>query len=127
MAGVFLPCATAGFRGPILCSESSAKLLPFVLEDTYRLEIGNEPLLVQRFLVLLKRHIESISFAHWHVVSTGLGCIALSACGVLGICWGAYIECEVHPAGKRHPGGLFRRSWCFWQSIAAAIGAAGAG
>lgn len=33
----------AGFTGPILCSEPSAKLLPLVLEDAFRLEFSREP------------------------------------------------------------------------------------
>ncbi|QXI39794.1 MBL fold metallo-hydrolase [Pseudomonas xantholysinigenes] len=91
----------AGFRGPILCSEPSAKLLPLVLEDAYRLEISNEPVQVQRFLALLERHIEPIPFAHWHVVidRPGLYCaIRLQRAGhLLG---SAYVECEVRRAGK---------------------------
>src|SRR5690606_22678557 len=30
----------AGFKGPILCSEPSAKLLPIVLEDAFRLGVS---------------------------------------------------------------------------------------
>ncbi len=33
----------AGYRGPILCSEPSAKLLPLVLEDAYKLGISADP------------------------------------------------------------------------------------
>jgi metallo-beta-lactamase family protein len=32
----------AGFEGPILCSEPSARLLPIVLEDAFRLSISRD-------------------------------------------------------------------------------------
>jgi metallo-beta-lactamase family protein len=40
----------AGYRGPILCSEPSARLLPLVLEDAYKLSISSEPAQVARYL-----------------------------------------------------------------------------
>lgn len=91
----------AGFRGPVLCSEPSAKLLSLVLEDAYRLEINDEPVQVQRFLALLERYIEPVPFTYWHVVidHPGLYCaIRLQRAGhLLG---SAYVGCEVRRAGK---------------------------
>src|SRR5690606_42054445 len=38
----------AGFKGPILCSEPSAKLLPIVLEDAFKLGFSRDQKRVER-------------------------------------------------------------------------------
>lgn len=86
----------AGFRGPIFCSEPSAKLLPLVLEDAYKLEISREPAHVARYLAFLQGRIVPLRFERWHVVveRPGVHCaIRLQRAGhLLG---SAYVECEV--------------------------------
>lgn len=86
----------AGYRGPILCSEPSAKLLPLVLEDAYRLSISREPQHVKRYLAMLNELIVPLPFEQWHVLidRPGLGCrIRLQRAGhLLG---SAYVECDV--------------------------------
>ena len=86
----------AGYRGPILCSEPSAKLLPLVLEDAYRLSISREPKHVQRYLAMLDELIVPLPFEQWHALidRPGLGCrIRLQRAGhLLG---SAYVECDV--------------------------------
>ncbi|MFI7838701.1 MBL fold metallo-hydrolase [Pseudomonas asiatica] len=86
----------AGYRGPIFCSEPSARLLPLVLEDSYKLSISSEPAQVARYLEFLDQQIVPLPFDQWHeVVSTpGLGCrIRLQRAGhLLG---SAYVECDV--------------------------------
>ncbi|WP_410481553.1 MBL fold metallo-hydrolase RNA specificity domain-containing protein [Pseudomonas plecoglossicida] len=86
----------AGFRGPIYCSEPSARLLPLVLEDAYKLGISSEPAHVARYLEFLEERIVPLPFEQWHeVVSTPeLGCrIRLQRAGhLLG---SAYVECDV--------------------------------
>ncbi|HGA2317539.1 TPA: MBL fold metallo-hydrolase RNA specificity domain-containing protein [Pseudomonas putida] len=90
----------AGFRGPIICSEPSAKLLPLVLEDAYKLGISADPVQVDRYLALLQRLIVAVPFEHWHplVAKDGVACsIRLQRAGhLLG---SAYVECDV-----RYPG-----------------------
>lgn len=90
----------AGYRGPILCSEPSAKLLPLVLEDAYKLGISAEPIQVDRYLALLQRLIVSLPFEQWHSLVDQEGvacCIRLQRAGhLLG---SAYVECDV-----RYPG-----------------------
>lgn len=90
----------AGFRGPILCSEPSAKLLPLVLEDAYKLSISADPVQVERYLALLQRLIVALPFEQWHAVveDEGVTCsIRLQRAGhLLG---SAYVECDV-----RYPG-----------------------
>ncbi|MBV4537369.1 MBL fold metallo-hydrolase RNA specificity domain-containing protein [Pseudomonas urmiensis] len=91
----------AGYRGPILCSEPSAKLLPLVLEDAYRLVVSSEPAQVARFLALLESLVTHLPFAQWHnlVEADGLVCrIRLQRAGhLLG---SAYVECDVQRAGQ---------------------------
>jgi len=86
----------AGFRGPILCSEPSAKLLPLVLEDAYKLGVSADPVQVDRYLALLQRLIVPLPFEQWHcVVEQGsVACsIRLQRAGhLLG---SAYVECDV--------------------------------
>ncbi|WP_194791380.1 MBL fold metallo-hydrolase RNA specificity domain-containing protein [Pseudomonas sp. UFMG81] len=86
----------AGFRGPILCSEPSAKLLPLVLEDAYRLDISSEPAQVARYIEFLEQHIVALPFECWHALvdRPGVHCaIRLQRAGhLLG---SAYVECEV--------------------------------
>lgn len=86
----------AGYRGPILCSEPSAKLLPLVLEDAYRLSISREQQHVKRYLAMLDELIVPLPFEQWHALidRPGLGCrIRLQRAGhLLG---SAYVECDV--------------------------------
>ncbi|MFK0095482.1 MBL fold metallo-hydrolase RNA specificity domain-containing protein [Pseudomonas sp. NPDC090592] len=86
----------AGFRGPILCSEPSARLLPLVLEDAYKLSISSEPAQVARYIDFIRELIVPLPFEQWHTVvdRPGLGCrIRLQRAGhLLG---SAYVECDM--------------------------------
>lgn len=86
----------AGFRGPIICSEPSARLLPLVLEDAYRLSVNSEPTEVARYVALLERLIVPLAFGQWHslVQREAVNCrIRLQRAGhLLG---SAYVECDV--------------------------------
>ncbi|WP_200627033.1 MBL fold metallo-hydrolase RNA specificity domain-containing protein [Pseudomonas sp. LAM2023] len=86
----------AGYRGPILCSEPSARLLPLVLEDAYKLSISSEPAQVARYLEFLRQLIVPLPFEQWHtlVERPGLSCrIRLQRAGhLLG---SAYVECDM--------------------------------
>ncbi|MDH1630658.1 MBL fold metallo-hydrolase [Pseudomonas mosselii] len=92
----------AGFRGLIYCSEPSARLLPLVLEDAYRLTVSSEPAQVARYLAFVRQRIAPLLFERWHVVLEGpaLHCaIRLQRAGhLLG---SAYVECEVTCPGNR--------------------------
>ncbi|HDS1734793.1 MBL fold metallo-hydrolase [Pseudomonas sp. BP8] len=92
----------AGFRGPILCSAPSAKLLPLVLEDAYRLSVSRDAAEVERYLALLRSLIVPLPFEQWHALieRDGLTCsIRLQRAGhLLG---SAYVECDVWYAGRQ--------------------------
>ncbi|BFO02937.1 MBL fold metallo-hydrolase [Pseudomonas guariconensis] len=86
----------AGYRGPIICSEPSARLLPLVLEDAYKLSVTAEPTQVERYLEFLEKLITPVPFEQWHTIvdREGLVCrIRLQRAGhLLG---SAYVECDV--------------------------------
>ncbi|PSS47921.1 MBL fold metallo-hydrolase RNA specificity domain-containing protein [Pseudomonas sp. BBP2017] len=91
----------AGFRGPILCSEPSARLLPLVLEDAYRLGISSEPAQVARYIEHIQQLIVPLAFGQWHslVERETVKCrIRLQRAGhLLG---SAYVECDVEDIGS---------------------------
>ncbi len=55
----------AGFKGPILCSEPSAKLLPIVLEDAFKLGFSRDQKQVERYLKLIEQRIVALPFKQW--------------------------------------------------------------
>lgn len=87
----------AGFKGPILCSEPSARLLPLVLEDAFQLGIGRDARQVERYLKLIEQRIVALPYKHWFTLldsSHRRVRIRLQRAGhILG---SAYVECEIH-------------------------------
>lgn len=59
----------AGFKGPILCSEPSAKLLPIDLKDTFKLGFDRDQQQVERYLELLGLRIISLSYGTWFALA----------------------------------------------------------
>ncbi|UZZ08826.1 MBL fold metallo-hydrolase [Ectopseudomonas mendocina] len=55
----------AGFKGPILCSEPSAKLLPIVLEDAFKLGFSRDQKQVERYLKLIEQRIVALPYKRW--------------------------------------------------------------
>jgi metallo-beta-lactamase family protein len=55
----------AGFEGPILCSEPSAKLLPIVLEDAFKLGISRDQARVQRYIERIEKRLIPLPYQHW--------------------------------------------------------------
>lgn len=55
----------AGFNGPILCSEPSAKLLPIVLEDAFRLGISRNQKKVERYIDLIEKRLIALPYNTW--------------------------------------------------------------
>lgn len=87
----------AGFKGPILCSEPSAKLLPLVLEDAFRLGVSRDEKLLQRYLNLIEMRTIALPYKTWFNIidSPQLHArIRLQRAGhILG---SAYVECDLH-------------------------------
>lgn len=85
----------AGFQGPIYCSLPSAKLLPIVLEDAFRLGISRQPDQVERILKVLEQRLVPLPYDHWHAIECADGSeaeICLQRAGhILG---SAYVSCR---------------------------------
>lgn len=86
----------AGFEGPILCSEPSAKLLPIVLEDAFKLGVSRDQKQVERYIKLIGRRIIALPYNTWFNLreASGLICrIRLQRAGhILG---SAYVELDL--------------------------------
>ena len=91
----------AGFKGPIYCSEPSAKLLPVVLADAFALSISRDRRVVERYLQLVESRIRPLPWRTWQTVASGPQgrCrIRLQRAGhILG---SAYVECELSRPGE---------------------------
>lgn len=94
----------AGFKGPIICSQPSARLLPLVLEDALRLGVTQEKATIERYIELVEQQVVALPYEQWYEVlcTDELTCrIRLQRAGhVLG---SAYVECDLHylPGGTR--------------------------
>ncbi len=55
----------AGFDGPIICSQPSAKLLPLVLEDAFKLGISRDRTRVERYLKQIESRIVALPYKQW--------------------------------------------------------------
>lgn len=91
----------AGFEGPILCSEPSARLLPIVLEDAFRLTISRDQAYLERYLKIVEQHIIALPYDHWfslHDTDTAVCKVRLQPAGhVLG---SAYVEFDLQTPAR---------------------------
>ncbi|MDY0072434.1 MAG: MBL fold metallo-hydrolase, partial [Thauera sp.] len=55
----------AGFKGPIVCSEPSARLLPVVLADAFQLGISRRAADVERYLQLVEGRLRPLPYRQW--------------------------------------------------------------
>ncbi|WP_258189625.1 MBL fold metallo-hydrolase RNA specificity domain-containing protein [Stutzerimonas nitrititolerans] len=55
----------AGFAGPILCSEASAKLLPIVLEDAFKLSFSRDQQRIERYIDIVESRLVALPYQHW--------------------------------------------------------------
>ncbi|MFK3800060.1 MBL fold metallo-hydrolase [Pseudomonas sp. NPDC088444] len=95
---------SAGFKGPILCSEPSAQLLPLMLEDSLRVGPGYDEHQIERCLKQVQQRIIAAPFDAWLGVldtPTASCRIRLQRAGhVLG---SAYVECDVgYPQAQKN-------------------------
>lgn len=60
----------AGFKGPIYCSEPSAKLLPLVMEDAIKMGFTRRRELVDRVVAAIKRKIQPVPYGLWRRVDS---------------------------------------------------------
>jgi len=55
----------AGFKGPIICSEPSAKLLPLVLEDALKIGFTHDKYLIEKFIKQIDRMLQTLAYNQW--------------------------------------------------------------
>ncbi|MDX9873993.1 MAG: MBL fold metallo-hydrolase, partial [Spongiibacteraceae bacterium] len=58
----------AGFAGPIICSEPTARLLPIVLEDALQFSVHMERELRERLIRLIESRLVPLPYKRWHTV-----------------------------------------------------------
>ncbi|GIZ11950.1 MBL fold metallo-hydrolase RNA specificity domain-containing protein [Pseudomonas sp. NCCP-436] len=87
----------AGYAGPILCSEPSARLLPIVLEDAFKLGFSRDQKQVERYLRLIEERLVAIPYKQWFTLTDSAQLksrVRLQRAGhILG---SAYIELDLH-------------------------------
>ncbi|EXJ15970.1 MBL fold metallo-hydrolase RNA specificity domain-containing protein [Imhoffiella purpurea] len=91
----------AGFRGPIVCSEASAELLPMVIADALKVGVTRDARLIQGVIHLLRERTVAIPYGQWHRVlegETGLSIRLQPAGHILG---SAYVECDLRTPDDR--------------------------
>lgn len=59
----------AGFKGPIYCSEPSAKLLPLVIEDALKIGFTRDQRMIQKFLQTVEQQLVPLNYRQWHTIS----------------------------------------------------------
>ncbi|NIC04172.1 MBL fold metallo-hydrolase RNA specificity domain-containing protein [Billgrantia bachuensis] len=58
----------AGYKGPILCSVPSARLLPLVIEDALKIGFTRDRALIERFLAEVQGRLVALDYQSWHTV-----------------------------------------------------------
>jgi len=90
----------AGFKGPILCSEPSARLLPIVLEDSFKLGFSRDHKEIARYIERVEQRLLPLPYNRWFTlaeIDTLVARIRLQRAGhILG---SAYVEIDLtYPA-----------------------------
>lgn len=55
-----------GFKGPILCSYPSAKLLPLVIEDAFKIGFTRDKKLIKQFLRKVQKQLMPLAYKQWY-------------------------------------------------------------
>ena len=93
----------AGFKGPVVCTPPSARLLPLVLEDALKMGVTRDEHKVGRIIKAIAARIVAVPYRQWHRVVTGEGgAIAIKFQPAGHILGSAYLECEVKAPAGRH-------------------------
>ncbi|MGM0914210.1 MAG: MBL fold metallo-hydrolase RNA specificity domain-containing protein [Pseudomonadota bacterium] len=58
----------AGYRGPIICSVPSARLLPLVIEDALKISFTRDRALIERFLAEVAGRLVALPYREWHTL-----------------------------------------------------------
>ncbi|APE32082.1 MBL fold hydrolase [Halomonas aestuarii] len=95
----------AGYRGPILCSVPSARLMPLVIEDALKIGFTRDRALIERFLAEVEERLVPLDYRQWHtVIDDARHRIRLKLQRAGHIFGSAYVEVDVrdHATGEAH-------------------------
>ncbi|WP_099610781.1 MBL fold metallo-hydrolase [Vibrio fujianensis] len=59
----------AGFTGPIYCTPASAELIPLMLEDGLKLQLGLNRQQIQQILDIIKQRLQPCCYGEWATIS----------------------------------------------------------
>ncbi|EKO3721765.1 MBL fold metallo-hydrolase [Vibrio metschnikovii] len=59
----------AGFTGPIYCTPASAELIPLMLEDGLKLQLGLNREQIQQVLAIIKQRLRPLCYGEWLTIS----------------------------------------------------------
>lgn len=90
---------SAGFTGPVYCSDPAALLLPLMLEDAVKIGFTRDQRLVENFLDKLKALIVPLGYGQWQAIESGSSSLRIKLQPAGHILGSAYVECDV--AGQR--------------------------
>ena len=82
----------AGFRGPIICSEASAVLLPLVLEDALKFGFTRDESLIRRFLGEIRKQLVLLPYQAWYTVIDGSARLRVKLAPAGHILGSAYVQ-----------------------------------
>jgi metallo-beta-lactamase family protein len=91
----------AGFRGPILCSQASALLLPLVLEDALKVGFTRDQALIERFLERIRKQIFPVPYQQWLTLVEGDAGLRFRLAAAGHILGSAYVELEARAGAQR--------------------------
>jgi len=91
----------AGYRGPIICSEASAELLPMVLEDALEVGMTRDRSLIERVLSLIRSRIVALAYGQWRTIVDGSARARVRLQPAGHILGSAYAELEVEEENGR--------------------------
>ena len=87
----------AGYKGPILCSVPSKRLLPLVIEDALRVGFTRDRALIERFLDEVESRLVALAYRQWHtVLDDERHCIRIKLQRAGHILGSAYVEIDIN-------------------------------
>lgn len=93
----------AGYEGPIICSEPSAKMLPLTLEDAWNYQFAHDSKQIERYLAIVQKRTIALPFDTWHaLIDTPELVVRVRLQRAGHILGSAYVECDVqYPTDSR--------------------------
>lgn len=92
----------AGFEGPIICTEPSAKLLPLVLEDAFKLGISRDRHRVEQYLDKVAARTIALPYGTWFtLIDTATRRVRIKLQRAGHILGAAYVECDLLNRGTK--------------------------